>query len=156
MIARYSAVLEGNFIYWMTGAYLAAGSEEARSNILENLHEEVRDSHPRMLRTFTLAAHAIPTDHDAEAVHQGFDERPSIRGPALGGPDSRHDGFLRRVHSEILAYLADLAADKGRRSSNTRMCMESATSRTRKGFSDRSPLKWRSTRRSPAVTCSRE
>jgi hypothetical protein len=28
----------------MTGAYLAVSADEARSNILENLHEEVRDS----------------------------------------------------------------------------------------------------------------
>src|SRR5438046_2242578 len=28
IIARYSAVLEGNFIYWMTGAYLAVASAE--------------------------------------------------------------------------------------------------------------------------------
>src|SRR5580692_2448857 len=68
IIARYSAVLEGNFIYWMTGAYLALNSEDARSIILENLHEEVRDSHPRMLRKFTIAARAIPTDQDAIAV----------------------------------------------------------------------------------------
>ena len=30
IIARYSAVLEGNFIYWMTAAYLSVQSEEAR------------------------------------------------------------------------------------------------------------------------------
>ena len=29
ILARYTAVLEGNFIYWMTGAYLSAGSDEA-------------------------------------------------------------------------------------------------------------------------------
>ena len=46
IIARYTAVLEGNFIYWMTGAYLAVTSGQARSIILDNLHEEVRDSHP--------------------------------------------------------------------------------------------------------------
>ncbi|HEV2207710.1 MAG TPA: hypothetical protein VG167_02990, partial [Verrucomicrobiae bacterium] len=28
IIARYAAVLEGNFIYWMTGTYLAARSPE--------------------------------------------------------------------------------------------------------------------------------
>src|SRR5207249_4610719 len=37
IIARYTAVLEGNFIYWMTGAYLSVKSEEARSIILDNL-----------------------------------------------------------------------------------------------------------------------
>ena len=31
IIARYSAVLEGNFIYWMTGAYLAVGTAWAAS-----------------------------------------------------------------------------------------------------------------------------
>jgi hypothetical protein len=49
IIARYTAVLEGNFIYWMTAAYLAVASEEARSIIQDNLHEEVRDNHPGML-----------------------------------------------------------------------------------------------------------
>ena len=34
MIARYTAVLEGNFIYWMTAAYLAVQSEEARPIIV--------------------------------------------------------------------------------------------------------------------------
>src|SRR5580692_5086942 len=70
IIARYSAVLEGNFIYWMTGAYLSVGSEQARSKILENLLEEVRDSHPNMLRKFAIAAHAVPTDLDTWAVYR--------------------------------------------------------------------------------------
>src|SRR5580704_12034556 len=74
MIARYSSVLEGNFIYWMTGAYLAAKSEEARSIILENLHDEVRDSHPHMLRKFTMAAYADPKDTDALAIFHDLTE----------------------------------------------------------------------------------
>src|SRR5579859_5977686 len=69
IIARYSAVLEGNFIYWMTGAYLAAKSELAKEIILDNLLEEVRDSHPHMLRKFEIAAKAFPTELDAQAVH---------------------------------------------------------------------------------------
>src|SRR5881409_3921424 len=68
IIARYAAVLEGNFIYWMTAAYLSARSEEAHSIILENLREEIRDCHPGMMRRFALAAHAAPTDSDALAV----------------------------------------------------------------------------------------
>src|SRR2546423_15528817 len=56
IIARYTAVLEGNFIYWMTATYLSARSKEARPILLENLLEEVRDSHPAMLRRFALAA----------------------------------------------------------------------------------------------------
>src|SRR5271166_617424 len=58
IIARYASVLEGNFIYWMTGAYLAVHSPEAKELIEENLMEEVKDNHPGMLRKFVLAAHA--------------------------------------------------------------------------------------------------
>jgi hypothetical protein len=70
IIARYTAVLEGNFIYWMTAAFLSAKSEEARPILLDNLREEIGDCHPAMLRKFTLAAHAFPTDADALAVHE--------------------------------------------------------------------------------------
>src|SRR5690348_17635440 len=70
IIARYSAVLEGNFIYWMTGALLSTKSEGARGIILENLHEEVRDCHPGMMRRFALAANAAPTEADAAAVYE--------------------------------------------------------------------------------------
>src|SRR5580692_7476378 len=68
IIARYTAVLEGNFIYWMTATWLAVHSEEARAILVENLHEEVRDSHPVMLRKFTIAANAFPNDQDALAI----------------------------------------------------------------------------------------
>src|SRR5229473_8300284 len=69
IIARYTAVLEGNFIYWMTAAYLAVGSDAAHGIIEDNLREEVRDNHPGMLRRFAMAARAIPTDADLVAVH---------------------------------------------------------------------------------------
>ena len=54
IIARYTAVLEGNFIYWMTAAYLSVVSQQAHSIIQENLREEVRDNHPGMLRKFAI------------------------------------------------------------------------------------------------------
>src|SRR5580700_11607019 len=69
IIARYTAVLEGNFIYWMTAAYLSVQTEEARPIIIDNLLEEVRDSHPAMLRKFAIAADALPTKEDALAVN---------------------------------------------------------------------------------------
>jgi len=68
IIARYSAVLEGNFIYWMTGAYLSVRTDQSRAIIMENLHEEVRDCHPGMLRRFSTAANACPDAQDAVAV----------------------------------------------------------------------------------------
>ena len=68
MIARYAAVLEGNFIYWMTAAYLSVQAEDAKPMIIDNLREEVADCHPAMLRRFVVAAHALPTTEGAIAV----------------------------------------------------------------------------------------
>jgi hypothetical protein len=113
IIARYSAVLEGNFIYWMTGAYLSAKTEEARSIILENLHEEVRDCHPGMLRKFEMAADAVPTDADAFAV---YPEMSAVR-LFIGRLSpiriivmmAFFEGFIQR----FMPYLATLAQLRG-------------------------------------------
>src|SRR5216683_114132 len=74
IIARYTAVLEGNFIYWMTATYLSVGSHEAQSIIQDNLLEEIRDNHPGMLRKFAVAAHAVPTDSDARAITRALQD----------------------------------------------------------------------------------
>jgi hypothetical protein len=109
IIARYSAVLEGNFIYWMTGAYLSVGSEEARSIILDNLLEEVRDCHPGMLRRFAMAADAIPTDSDALAVYQELSDVRLFVGQlprvAVVVMMAFFEGFIQR----FMPYLAELA-----------------------------------------------
>src|SRR3989442_14542448 len=70
IIARFTAVLEGNFIYWMTATYLSVSSVEAHEIIKDNLLQEVRDNHPGMLRRFAIAARANPTDVDRMASHQ--------------------------------------------------------------------------------------
>jgi hypothetical protein len=113
IIARYTAVLEGNFIYWMTGAYLCVQSEESRSIILDNLREEVRDCHPGMLRKFAIASQAVPTDSDAFAVYQNLS---NVR--LFIGRLSRvrilvmmafFEGFIQR----FMPYLAELARRQG-------------------------------------------
>jgi hypothetical protein len=113
IIARYTAVLEGNFIYWMTAAYLSVKSDAARPIIIDNLTEEVRDSHPTMLRRFAIAAHAFPTDSDALAVN---DELTKVRlffgrlsGVQILVTMAFFEGFIQRY----MAYLADLAVAQG-------------------------------------------
>ena len=113
IIKRYTAVLEGNFIYWMTGAYLAVQSEEARSIILENLHEEVRDCHPGMLRRFALAANALPTDSDTLAVQQDLMNVRLFIGRLQGVPIVITMAFFEGFIQKFMAYLADLAAAQG-------------------------------------------
>lgn len=113
IIARYTAVLEGNFIYWMTAAYLSVASEKSRSIILENLHEEVHDSHPRMLREFALAAHAIPTESDAIAIHWDLTNVRLFMGRLSGVPIVITMAFFEGFIQRFMAYLAELAAAQG-------------------------------------------
>ena len=113
MIARYSAVLEGNFIYWMTGAYLSVGSDLARSIIIENLHEEVRDCHPGMLRKFAMAAHAVPKDTDALAVYRSLSNVRLFIGRLSPVPIVVMMAFFEGFIQRFMAYLADLAHRQG-------------------------------------------
>jgi hypothetical protein len=113
IIARYSAVLEGNFIYWMTGAYLAAKSNEARSIILDNLFEEVRDCHPGMLRKFTMAAHADPGESDALAVHPHLSKVRLFVGELSPAPIVAMMAFFEGFIQRFMPYLADLARRQG-------------------------------------------
>jgi hypothetical protein len=113
IIARYSTVLEGNFIYWMTGAYLAVGSEQARSKILENLLEEVRDSHPHMLRKFAIAANAIPTDSDAVSVYRDLTNVRLFVGRLSAVPIVLTMAFFEGFIQRFMAFLAELAQRQG-------------------------------------------
>lgn len=113
MIARYTAVLEGNFIYWMTAAYLAVQAEEARPLLVDNLYEEVRDAHPAMLRRFAIAAHAFPTDTDALAVHEGLTKVRLFLGRLSGVQSVVTMAFFEGFIQRFMGYLAELAGAEG-------------------------------------------
>jgi hypothetical protein len=113
IIARYTAVLEGNFIYWMTATYLSAGSEEARSKILDNLREEIRDCHPGMMRRFALAAHAAPTDSDAIQVYKNLTNVRLFLGRLSAVPNVLMMAFFEGFIQKFMSYLAELAAGQG-------------------------------------------
>jgi hypothetical protein len=113
IIARYSAVLEGNFIYWMTAAYLAVQAETARPIILDNLHEEVRDAHPAMLRRFAIAADAFPTDLDSLTVNEDLTKVRLFLGRLSGVQTVVTMGFFEGFIQRFMAYLADLAVAQG-------------------------------------------
>lgn len=113
IIARYTAVLEGNFIYWMTATYMATHSEEARPILIENLYEEVRDSHPVMLRKFAIAAKAFPTDTDALAVDADLTKVRLFLGKLQGVQSLVTMAFFEGFIQRFMSYLADLAAAQG-------------------------------------------
>jgi hypothetical protein len=113
IIARYTAVLEGNFIYWMTATYLAVHAEDARPILIENLHEEVRDSHPAMLRRFTIAANAFPKDTDAMAVDAELTRVRLFLGKMQGVQSLLTMAFFESYIQRFMGYLADLAGAQG-------------------------------------------
>jgi hypothetical protein len=113
IIARYSAVLEGNFIYWMTASYLSVQSEEARPILIDNLREEIADCHPEMLRRFAIAAHAYPTDADAMAVRDGLTKVRMFLGRLQGMQNVLTMGFFESYIQRFMSYLAALAVAQG-------------------------------------------
>src|SRR5438094_6656826 len=113
IIARYAAVLEGNFIYWMTGAYISVGSEEARAKIMDNLREEVRDCHPGMMRRFAIAADAVPTSEDAQAVYRNLMNVRQFIGRLTPVPIVVTMAFFEGFIQRFMPYLADLACRQG-------------------------------------------
>jgi hypothetical protein len=113
IIARYTAVLEGNFIYWMTAASIAAKAEEVRPILAENLFEEVRDAHPVMLRKFAIAAHAFPTDTDALAINTDLNNMRLFLGKLNGVQSVLSMAFFECWIQRFMGFLADLANAQG-------------------------------------------
>jgi hypothetical protein len=106
-------VLEGNFIYWMTATLIAVHSEESRDIITENLLEEVRDSHPLMMRRFAMAAGAFPTDGDALAVDADLTKVRLFMGRLESIPSLVAMAFFEGFIQRFMEYLAILAAAQG-------------------------------------------
>lgn len=113
IIARYSAVLESNFIYWMTATLLAVHEEEARPILLDNLHEEVRDAHPVMLRRFAIAAHAFPTDSDSLAINEELTQMRLFLGKLSAVKSLGAMAFFEGYIQKFMPYLAELATLQG-------------------------------------------
>jgi hypothetical protein len=113
IIARYTGVLEGNFIYWMTATSIAAKADEVRPILGENLFEEVRDSHPAMMRRFAVAAHAYPEANDALSVDAELTAVRLFLGKLQGVQSVLTMAFFECWIQRFMGYLADLASLQG-------------------------------------------
>lgn len=113
ILARYTAVLEGNFIYWMTATLIAVQAEAAKPHILENLDEEIREAHPVMLRKFAIAANAFPTDSDALVVNEDLNNVRRFLGKLSAVQSLATMALFEGYIQKFMAYLADLAAAQG-------------------------------------------
>ena len=113
IVARYTSVLEGNFIYWMAATLMATKSEEAKPILLENLHEEVMDAHPVMMRKFAVAARAYPDAEDALTVDEALTKMRRFLGKMQGVPSLLTMAFFEGFIQKFMPYLAELAAGLG-------------------------------------------
>jgi Iron-containing redox enzyme len=113
ILARYTAVLEGNFIYWMTATYIAVKSDEVRHILTENLLEEVRDSHPVMMRKFAVAAHAFPNANEALSIDRELTEVRLFLGKLQGVESVLTMAFFEGWIQRFMGFLASLAAEQG-------------------------------------------
>jgi len=113
LIARYTAVLEGNFIYWMTATYLSVRSDDGQAIIEDNLREEVRDNHPGMLRRFAVAARATSTDADRMAIDRDLQAVRAFVARLVGLEIILMMAFFEGFIQRFMPYLAELAARQG-------------------------------------------
>lgn len=113
IIARYTSVLEGNFIYWMTAAFLATKAKRSGAILLENLYEEVHDCHPLMMRKFAIAANAYPTDKDAWVLHDALTRVRQFMGKLSPVKSVLMMGFFEGFIQKFMSYLAALASERG-------------------------------------------
>jgi hypothetical protein len=113
IIARYTSVLEGNFIYWMTATYIAVKSDEVRPILAENLFEEVRDAHPVMMRKFAVAAHAFPTANDALSIDRELTNMRLFLGKLQGVQSVLTMAFFEGWIQRFMGFLAELAGEQG-------------------------------------------
>src|SRR5205823_3580402 len=88
-------------------------SDEAHTEIMENLHEEVRDSHPLMMRKFAIAANAMPTDGDALAVNDNLTKMRLFIGRLSGVEILASMAFFEGLIQKFMPYLAELAKLQG-------------------------------------------
>jgi hypothetical protein len=113
IIARYTSILEGNFIYWMTATSIATKSDEVRPILAENLYEEVHDAHPLMMRRFAVAARAYPSDKDSLSVDAELTAVRLFLGKLQGVQSVLTMAFFECWIQRFMGYLADLAELQG-------------------------------------------
>jgi hypothetical protein len=113
IIARYSSILESNFIYWMTATLLAVKAEDAKPILLDNLHEEVRDAHPAMLRRFSIEAQAFPKDTDSLVLNEELTNMRLFLGKLSAVRSLLAMAYFEGYIQKFMPYLADLAALQG-------------------------------------------
>jgi hypothetical protein len=80
---------------------------------MDNLREEVRDCHPGMMRRFAIAADAIPTDADAQAVYRNLMNVRLFIGRLSPVPTVVTMAFFEGFIQRFMPYLAELAQRQG-------------------------------------------
>jgi hypothetical protein len=113
LIGRYTAVLEGNFIYWMTATYLSVRSDDGHAIIEDNLREEVRDNHPGMLRRFAVAARATSTDADRMVIDRDLQAVRAFVARLAALEIILMMAFFEGFIQRFMPYLAELAVRQG-------------------------------------------
>lgn len=61
---RYGALIEGNFVHWLLSAHLRCHGLPTKEILLANLHDEVVDDHPGLLRTLLHRNDLLPSQSD--------------------------------------------------------------------------------------------
>lgn len=113
IIQRYTAVFEGNFLSWMSGASITARSVVSRFAADENLWVELKYDHPAMLRNFAVSCNAEPSKEDFKYMHEEIQNTRNMVSELSGLKNICLMGTLENTSAAFIPYMAELGKKLG-------------------------------------------
>jgi hypothetical protein len=113
IIARYSIVLETNFIHWMSATLISVRSQHAQAIAAQNLREEISENHPGMMRRFTTEAKALPGPEDHECIAEPLEHVRKVVAELDGTKLLVMMLFFEQFIADFMPYLAEIAKAQG-------------------------------------------
>ncbi len=113
IIARYSAVLEGNFIYWMTATFLAVKSQRSASDFAREPFRGVPRLSPGNDAQVRHRSSRIPDRPRCARVGANLTRMRLFLGRMQGVPSLVSMAFFETWIQRFMPFLAALAAAQG-------------------------------------------
>jgi hypothetical protein len=113
ILGTYRVAIEPNFIPWIMRAYQTAQSATAKHVLLTNIHDEITQDHPKMLREFTESAGVRISQVHYERAAQPVNDMWKLYAQENGLRAMAVAATLENTSILFIPYLRDLAHKRG-------------------------------------------
>ena len=113
IVGTYRVAIEPNFIPWMLRAYQTVRSDKAKKVIGQNIHDEIAQDHPKMLRDFAQSCGVIVTEEHYRRASQPVLDMWDIFAKKNGIMDLTVAATLENTSLLFIPYLAKIGRKLG-------------------------------------------